>query len=47
MKASEIIFGIIIWLCLSLLNHITPIDINTIALAMIIGYLIEKENQQP
>ena len=44
MKAASIILGFIIWLSITLLDNLIPINISNIFLAMIIGYLIEKEN---
>ena len=46
MKAASFILTVIIWLAISLLDNLIPIDVKAALLAMVIGYLIEKEHVQ-
>lgn len=42
MNAAKIILTIVFFLCISLLNGLVPIDVNTALLAIILVYLIDK-----
>lgn len=42
MNAAQVILTIVFFLCISLLNGLVPIDVNTALLAIILVHLINK-----
>lgn len=45
MKAASFIMAVIIWLCITFLDNLLPIDFKAVLIAIVVGYLIEKEHE--